>query len=314
MALVILGFVAIGLAAAAVAVPVLYLFYFYDANEWDDQPGIVIALIVALSGLLGVASNQIQEAFITTQGRTAPGSYSYDPATITSAIVEALLVVVLAQIGPVVLARRPAFDDLIDGLTFGVAAGSTFAAGSTLAQSWGYIAAAEVRATDVDTIRWITSIVELGLLKPLIFGAAIGLIVAAFSGIGEGPGRFSSSYARALLSSTLTLVVWLAVNGALDGLENGSARLMAGLAWSFLVAGYLTLRLRVVLHAALVEAANEAAAKGVSLESANKGVGYCPECSTPLVDGANFCTSCGTSVRAHARTARRDIITQRSAS
>lgn len=309
-----LGFIAIALAAAAVAVPVLYLFYFYDANEWEDQPGIVVGLVIALSALLGVVSNQLQETIVKAEGRGAFDTYSYDPSTLTSSIVGALLVVILAQIGPVLLSRRPAFDDLIDGLTFGVAAGSSFAAGATLAHSWKYVATADLRVADADTVRWITSILELGLLKPLIFGAAVGLVVAAFSGIGEGPGRFSPSYLKALLTSIVVVFVWLAVNGAIDGLSNGSARLIAGLAWSLVVAGYLTLRLRVVLHVALVEAAAEAAARGSSLGSANKGIGYCPECAIPLVDGANFCSSCGTSVRAHARTARKDIVNQRSAS
>lgn len=94
-------------------------------------------------------------------------------------------------------------------------------------------------------------------------------------------------------------------------LTSGNAEAITNLAWGATIAAYLILRIRVVLHVAMIEAANEAIARGTSLRSANKGIGYCPECAMPLRDGANFCSNCGTSVRAHSRLARTDITTNR---
>ena len=44
---------------------------------------------------------------------------------------------VLKEVGPLVLASRPPFDDMIDGLTFGVAAGAAFAAAETIVVNRG---------------------------------------------------------------------------------------------------------------------------------------------------------------------------------
>ena len=312
--LVILGFVAVAVAAAAISVPVLYLFYFYDTNKWEDQPGLTVGLVVALSAVLGIVSATARPIIVQPQGRPPLEGFAYDSRTLLSSLIAALITVLLSQIGPIALARRPKFDDLIDGLTFGVAAGSSFAAGETLSASWEYLANSPLRVENADTVRWITDLLELGLFKPLIVGAAVGLVVAAFSGVGEGPGRFSKSYLKSLAVSTALLFVWFAGNGAIAGFSNGNTRIAVELTWSLLVAGYLVLRLRVVLHSALIEAAAEAAARGSSLKSANKGIGYCPECGVALIDGANFCSSCGTSVRAHSKQSRHDIITERTRS
>lgn len=307
LVLTMTGFIAIGFASAAVAVPVLYLFYFYDANETDDQPSLVIGLVVVSSALLGVLSDRFQQVIFLPAGRSDLARFSYDPSSIGSSLVSAVFVVTLAQLGPAILTRQPKFDDLIDGLTFGVAAGSTFAAGETLSRSWTFLASSSLRTPDADTLRWITTVLELGLLKPLIFGAAIGLVVAAFSGVGEGPGRVSRGYLRASLVSMFLIFVWQAGNGVISGINGGSVRLVSGIAWSLGVAAYLLLRLRVVLHVALLEAASLTAARDSVPAYSNKGIGFCPECSMALVNGANFCSICGTSVRAHSRDARFDL-------
>lgn len=308
IALTIYGMVAVAVVAGAVSIPVLYLLYFYDANEWKDQPRMVVGLVVALAMLLGIASDRLQEEFVPFQRRNALDIYAFDFKSVVFAAISSLLLVCLAQIGPLVLARQPKFDDLIDGLTFGVAAGSSFAAGETLGHSWKYLSSASLRASNADTLRWITTTLEFGLLKPLILGSAVGLVVASFSGVGDGPGRFTKTYVKSLAFSILVIFLWRVVHGAIEGLPNGSVRLTAGPAWSFLVVVYLTLRVRVVLHVALIEAAADAIARGESPKSVNRGIGYCPECGSQLVDGANFCSSCGTSVRAHGWTARQDIV------
>jgi hypothetical protein len=307
--LTLMGFLAIGLVCAVVAVPILYMFYFYDANEWEDQPLLVVSSVMGFSAGLGIAAQIIQDFFGNSSLIRSVGQERSGLPELILGIVASASTIVLAQLGPIMLARLPKFDDLLDGLTFGVAAGSAFAAGESVTTSWKFIATSGIRTPSDDTILWIVKVLELGLLRPVIIGAAVGLAVAAFSGVGDGPGRFSTSYMRTAFASFGMLVVWQVGYLAIDKASDGGTRSLLGLAWASLIMAVLILRLRFVLHVALIEAASEAAAKSGALDSANKGIGFCPECSMPLMDGANFCSSCGTSVRAHARVARRDIVT-----
>jgi RsiW-degrading membrane proteinase PrsW (M82 family) len=308
------GFLAIGLVSAVVSVPILYLFYFYDANEWEDQPILVVSIIMGVSAVLGISAQIIQDVLIDSDPIRSMSQGRFDSSELLVGIVAAASTILLAQVGPVILARLPKFDDLIDGLTFGVAAGSAFAAGESLTTSWKFVATTGLRTPSNDTLLWLVKVLELGLLRPIIIGAAVGLVVAAFAGIGDGPGRLNSNYVRTNLTSFGLLVVWQFGYLVIDRVADGGARSLIGLAWASIVAALLILRLRFVLHVALIEAASEAAARGSALQSANKGIGFCPECSMPLMDGANFCSSCGTSVRAHSKLSRRDIVTFVSAS
>lgn len=312
--LTLTGFLAIGLVSAVVSVPILYLFYFYDANEWEDQPILVVSIIMGVSAVLGISAQIIQDVLVDSDPIRSMSQGRFDSSELLVGIVAAASTILLAQVGPVILARLPKFDDLIDGLTFGVAAGSAFAAGESLTTSWKFVATTGLRTPSNDTLLWLVKVLELGLLRPIIIGAAVGLVVAAFAGIGDGPGRLNSNYVRTNLTSFGLLVVWQFGYLVIDRVADGGARSLIGLAWASIVAALLILRLRFVLHVALIEAASEAAARGSALQSANKGIGFCPECSMPLMDGANFCSSCGTSVRAHSKLSRRDIVTFVSAS
>jgi hypothetical protein len=312
--LTLTGFLAIGLVSAVVSVPILYLFYFYDANEWEDQPILVVSIIMGVSAVLGISAQIIQDVLVDSDPIRSMSQGRFDSSELLVGIVAAASTILLAQVGPVILARLPKFDDLIDGLTFGVAAGSAFAAGESLTTSWKFVATTGLRTPSNDTLLWLVKVLELGLLRPIIIGTAVGLVVAAFAGIGDGPGRLNSNYVRTNLTSFGLLVVWQFGYLVIDRVADGGARSLIGLAWASIVAALLILRLRFVLHVALIEAASEAAARGSALQSANKGIGFCPECSMPLMDGANFCSSCGTSVRAHSKLSRRDIVTFVSAS
>ena len=312
--LTMIGFLAIGLVSAVISVPILYLFYFYDANEWEDQPILVVSIIIGASAALGIAAQIIQDHFVSSDPIRSVSHGSFDSSEFVAGVIIAALTIILAQIGPVLLARLPKFDDLIDGLTFGVAAGSSFAAGESLTTSWKFVATSGLRTPSADTLLWLVKVLELGLLRPIIIGAAVGLVVAAFAGISDGPGRLSGNYFRTNLTSFGMLLALHIGYVVIGHAADGSARSLIGLAWAGIVTSILILRLRFVLHVALIETASEAAARGSALESANKGIGFCPECSMPLMDGANFCSSCGTSVRAHSKLSRRDIVTFVSAS
>ena len=96
-------------------------------------------------------------AFVPTVGAIVTGVVAVLIALVTGGWVDALLVVALLvaarltllvalvvpivgeairQVGPVVLASRPEFDDLMDGLTFGVISGVSYACFDTLVRHW----------------------------------------------------------------------------------------------------------------------------------------------------------------------------------
>jgi hypothetical protein len=79
---------------------------------------------------------------------------------------------------------------------------------------------------------------------------------------------------------------------------------VVGLVWGALIAAALVVRLRYLLHFAVLEAALEAASTGGELKDTARGTAYCPSCEMPLLVGANFCVACGTSVRAGSKVTR----------
>ena len=79
-----------------------------------------------------------------------------------------------------------------------------------------------------------------------------------------------------------------------------------GLIWGFVILAALVIKIRMMLQAALLEAAVEAAVKGDGSEDKRSTFveTYCPECENLLPVNAAFCMVCGTSVRSSSRQAR----------
>ena len=96
------------------------------------------------------------------------------------------------------------------------------------------------------------------IVKALVYGTATGLAVAAFSGRGEGYDGFTGHYFRELIFAMLSLVVYW---GGVRLLSYADYGLWLGLVWGVLVLAFLILRIRVVLHTALLEVALEDAAE-----------------------------------------------------
>ena len=143
----------------------------------------------------------------------------------------------------------------------------------------------------------MTLVLSAAIVKPIVYGAATGIAVAGWSGIGEGYSGFKPAYVRAFGEALLALVAFQAglyVASRFDG-TIGS---VLGLVWGALVAAALVVRLRYMLHFAVLEAALESSTRGATLKDAARGTAYCPSCDMPLVEGANFCVVCGTTTRA----------------
>jgi hypothetical protein len=206
------------------------------------------------------------------------------------------------NVGPVLLARRPQFDDMIDALTFGVAAGTTYAAAETIV-AYRSVFSGQLHTTQ-GLGNWIPVILSLMIVKSLIYGTVTGLALTAFSGRGEGYDGFTARYARAFGLAVLTLVVYWAGIRLLAYVDYG---VWLGLIWGLVVLTILVVRIRVVLHAALLETALEDAAASRRGSAAVSDGGWCPDCEMPLLPDALFCVACGQSVRATSQQVRRQL-------
>ncbi|MCW2756266.1 MAG: hypothetical protein JWO46_12, partial [Nocardioidaceae bacterium] len=115
-----LGFLAFAFVAAALAVPAIYVVYMYDVNQWEDQPVPVVLGTMGLAALLGVGFTLLWHGvFLGNSFTSTQGGIEWKSLLILCLLVP-IVGELLKQVGPVALASRPAFDDMIDGLTFGV--------------------------------------------------------------------------------------------------------------------------------------------------------------------------------------------------
>ena len=146
-------------------------------------------------------------------------------------------------------------------------------------------------------------VLNVMVIKSLIYGTATGIAVASFSGKGEGYDGFTPAYfANFGLAVGANVAYWLGVR-LMAYLPFGNA---LGLIWGFAILAALVIKIRMMLQAALLEAAVEAAAKGDGSDDKRSTFveTYCPECENLLLTNASFCIVCGTSVRSSSRQAR----------
>lgn len=306
------GLIAAAVVSAAFFIPITYLVYIYDVNLWEDAPGPVVGALFLFTGALAllislVFFRWVFDAELLELGRGAAGRGGVTSISVSGLLIFAVLLPIVAEvvkhIGPVLLARSPRFDDMIDGLTFGIASGTAYAAFETLIAYGGVFTASELRVTD-GLGTWLVIILNLMVVKSLIYGTATGIAVAVFSGLGEGYDGFTKKYAVHFgLAVAANVAYWLGVRlFAYTPFGHGLALL-----WGIMILAVLVVRLRVLLHAALLEAAVEDAARGHRSKAAVTEGGFCPNCEMPLLPDAMFCIVCGESVRATSGRARHTL-------
>ncbi|MFT4227396.1 PrsW family glutamic-type intramembrane protease [Micropruina sp.] len=292
------GALPIAVLIAAFAMPLVYIVYLYDVNMWEDEPVLVTGLAFLLTAVLGGAWTWL---WLTLRGPLSPAASWGDTETLAPTfggfLIAALLVPVVGeairQIGPVVLAARPEFDDLMDGLTFGVISGVAFATADTLVKHWPLITGGYAGVSDAPT--WISLLVLEGFVKPLLMGTATGIACAEFSGLGEGYDGFSPRYFRGLAEAVGANVLFAGGLYLLGFLGNPVLALVLSILWGLAILAVLIVRIRTALHRGLMEAALESTARA---RSTGPNLEFCPSCEMPLLPSALFCSNCGVSVRA----------------
>ena len=302
----IFGAMPIAVLVAAFAVPIIYIVYLYDVNLWEDEPIPVTGLAFALTGVLALIWTLIWTALRGTVAFSLP-SYGGDaaggPNVLTFLLVALAVPIVgeaIRQVGPVMLASRPRFDDLMDGLTFGVISGVAYASFDTLVRHWPLLTGG---VQNSDPGLWVSLIFLEGFVKPLIMGTASGIACAEFSGLGRGYDGFTPRYLGGLVTAVVANTAYQAGTYLFSFVGSATLGVLLSIAWGLLILGVLILRVRNVLHTGLMEAAMERSAREGGVGDAGE-LEFCAQCELPLLSGAAFCNACGTAVRASAKAPR----------
>jgi RsiW-degrading membrane proteinase PrsW (M82 family) len=302
----VLGALPVAIMVAAFALPIVYIIYLYDVNLWEDEPIPVVAAAFVATGVLAAVFTWLWTdpigLSIDRVGQNAAGPHVRD------LLVVALLVPVVSelvrQIGPLYLASRPKYDDLMDGLTFGVVAGVGFACFETLVLFWGWISGG-FAGPGTSAGVWVSVVVLHGFVKPLVYGTATGLAAAEFSGLGEGYDGVTPRWVAGLLQAVFANILFWGGTYLLSFVGGANSLLGAilGVVWGLLLLGALVIRVRTVLHKGLLEAALESAARGGSNHASGE-LAFCARCEMPLLAHSDFCSACGSSVRSVPKGAR----------
>ncbi len=305
----IFGAMPIAVLVAAFAIPIVYIVYIYDVNLWEDEPIPVTGLAFALTGALAIGFT-----ILWTFLRGAPpyATTTFDGAVSAAPSVGTFLLVAVAvpifgeairQIGPVMLASRPEFDDLMDGLTFGVISGVAYSCFDTIVRHWSLLTGG---LQDADPGLWVSLIFLEGFVKPLILGTATGIACAEFSGLGRGYDGFTPRYFRGLAEAIVANIAYQAGTYLFSFVGNSTLAVVLSVGWGLIILGILILRIRNVLHVGLMEAALERSARdgGIGHEGELQ---FCAHCEMPLLGHAAFCNACGTAVRVQAKVSRAKV-------
>lgn len=298
LAAAIFGALPIAVLLAAFAVPIVYLVYLYDVNLWEDAPVPVTGLAFGLTALGALVFTVLWTSLMPLAPtlRGPDGLPLAGPQWLGFLIFAVLVPIVgeaIRQLGPVLLASRPQFDDLMDGLTFGVASGVAYACVDTLVRHWPLLVGGLV---DPQPGQFASLVFLEGFIKPLVMGTATGLAAAEFSGLGRGYDGFTPRYFAAAAVAVGANIVFNSGIFLLGYVGTESVALVLQVLWGLLLLGLLILRLRTVLQTALLEGALEAAARGGV--DPGHDLGFCARCEMPLLSGSAFCSACGISVRA----------------
>ncbi|WP_203566866.1 PrsW family glutamic-type intramembrane protease [Aestuariimicrobium ganziense] len=297
----LLGAVPVALMIAAFAIPIVYIVYLYDVNLWEDAPVPVTGLAFVLTFVLTVA---FTAAWVGLRGPLTSaielgGGLS---PSLTGTLIAVLLVPIVGelirQVGPLMLASRPEFDDLMDGLTFGIISGVAFSTADTLVKNWslfgeGFSDPGQGAST------WVALLVLEGFIKPLVVGTATGLACAEFSGLGRGYDGFTPRYALAVVEAIGWNVLFFGGTYLLGFIGAPWVGILLSVLWGLALLAVLVIRVRGVLQTGLMEAALENAAR----HHTEHGVGeeaeldHCGNCEMPLLAESEFCSACGTAVR-----------------
>ncbi|HET8909243.1 MAG TPA: PrsW family glutamic-type intramembrane protease [Ktedonobacterales bacterium] len=282
--------VPLAIVLSALLLPVLYLFYFYDAELYGDEPFAVLGGTFLVGAILGGAMTLLFYRLILSQSR-----FGFGPTPSYVLLVGVLLPIiaqVLMLVGPVALyITRRQFDDVLDGLAFGAAAGLGFSATQSIANAWYIISGSFQQSGSISA--WVLPTVKIALLIPLLDACTTGLICAA---LWLRRDRQPEERTRGAITNLAAAIVIGLLGQILPALLSA---LWGGpwldLLWYGAAVLILLLLVRTLLHIGLIDKARPLRAGDTE---------QCPQCYHPLKGTESFCPYCGLALRAIPRRAR----------
>ena len=279
--LVVAGLFPLALVAAAIVVPVLFVLYFIEVDLYERAPLTIIAATLAWGAVIGAV---VGGAARITSGSASADSASTFAAAVPGAVGLALFGAALAAIGPLALIRHRAFDDVLDGATFGAISGAVYACTAAVIRA-GDLLGAGLRPGG-DPLPWLVRLATLGIAEPILLAATVGSVCAAFWLRYRAPVKDHRALGWlgvpgiAILAGLALLAATSAARVTLD--------LFGGLLATTIAAAIGLLWLRATIHLGLLEEANEAEI-GPPTRCANCG---------RMTPGHTFCGWCGVSLQA----------------
>jgi hypothetical protein len=279
--LVVSGFYPVALVVSALFVPILFALYFIDVDLYERAPLAGIAATLAWGILAGAVIGVIDRA-VSGSGSADSGA---DPTiSVLATVGLALLGAGLAALGPLSLIRHRAFNDVLDGATFGAIAGAAYAATSGLVRA-GSLITAGLRPGG-DPLPWLVRLLTLGVVEPILLAAVLGAVCGAFWLRYRSPVRDRNALGR-LGRPGLAVLAGLVLIG-LTAWARAILDVVGGLVIATVVAAFSLVWLRATIQVGLMEEANEAEI-GPPMR--------CPNCGR-MTPGHTFCGWCGISLQA----------------
>jgi hypothetical protein len=282
VALAAFGFFPLALVAASVLIPIITVVYVYDVDVYEDEPIRIIGLTMLAGAIAGVIAGVLARVLAPVGGASLMEPSSTD--TIIRVVVLPLLGIALTLIGPIFLLRYRRFNDVLDGATFGVASAVSFAGASLLVQAWPYFAVGLRPGGDVGG--WIFRLLNLGILLPVLYAGAMGIVGGALWLQYRAPVRDRDALGPLGKPAIAIPVAAAALMLGALALEITSG--WPALIWLLVLDVAVIIGLRLVIHLGLMQ------------EAAEREIGppvTCPNCrhETPL---HTFCSNCGISLQA----------------
>jgi hypothetical protein len=305
------GLLSAAVLSGALAVPIVYIVYLHDHGVGQPSYGALLGMIAitAILGVLvplvffrGVFDGQFGRLITASASGHGLADFPIGPFLLFSFVLPVVAMLAM-NVGPIWLVRRPELDDMIDGLTFGVMAGTVYAAAESVVAFWPVFTAPSVRTNEGVAV-WIPVILGLMIVKALLYGLSAGIAVAAYSGRGDGYDGFGPRYAAQFFTGVAALVVYWAGVRLFAYADNGQ---WFALVWGIAVVIALGLYARGTLHDAVLENALDDVNDARRPRAAVSDGRSCPECGAALQSDALFCGPCGQSVRATSELVRREL-------
>jgi RsiW-degrading membrane proteinase PrsW (M82 family) len=276
------GLIVAATLTAAALVPVLYVVYLYEAQVYREEP-------LRAIGLSAVAGAVIGAVVLIVASRVIPASSPLQLAGATGAIIGgAVLLPIIEELLkplPVMLLRtRASFNETVDGLAFGVAAGLGFAAVETIYNYSRVIGDLNFHSSAGS---WLIPLLSVAITKPVMQASCTGALTASLWRRGKRDRTrliyLAGAPVAILAHVAFTYLTWLFA-------DHGASQAVV-LAWQVAVDAALLVFIRFLLHRALCDEAED-----FGLHPA-----VCPHCRRH-VEGAAFCPHCGAALSASPRT------------